>query len=140
MKQTSSEIYRDYAHLAARMALSAIPGVGGPALELFNQFLAPPIQRRREVWCNDLIERLAKLECEGRFNLKDLCNNEEFISTVLQASMVAIRYHQREKKEALRNAVLNAAVGQSLYDSMQELFLTFVEFRARSRNRLAIGI
>src|SRR5260370_904038 len=109
------------------MALSAIPGLGGPALELFNRLLAPPIRRRQEAWLDELAERLDKLEREHRLKLEDLSTNEEFISAVMQASTAAVRNHQEEKRKALRNAVLNTALGQSLDGSKRELFLSFVD-------------
>lgn len=117
----------DDLHRGARAALSAIPFVGGAAVELFNRLLAPPIQRRRDAWLNVLAERIAKLEQEGRINVEELQNNDEFVSTVMQASQVAIRNHQQEKLDALRNAVLNTAIGQSPDDSKREMFLGFVD-------------
>lgn len=117
----------DELHRGARAALSAIPFVGGAAVELFNRVLAPPIQRRRDAWLNVLAERIAKMEQEGRINVKELQNNDEFVSTVMQASQVAIRNHQQEKLDALRNAVLNTAIGQSPNDSKREMFLGFVD-------------
>ena len=117
----------DHVHLLARAGISSIPVIGGPALELFNYLLAPPIQRRRDEWLNELEERLSKFEQEGRVNLEALRDNEEFISTVMQASAIAIRNHEQEKIEALRNAVVNTAVGQSPENSKRELFLNFVD-------------
>lgn len=117
----------DDLHRGARAALSAIPFVGGAAVELFNRVLAPPIQRRRDAWLNVLAERIAKMEQEGRINVEELQNNDEFVSTVMQASQVAIRNHQQEKLDALRNAVLNTAIGQSPDDSKREMFLGLVD-------------
>ena len=117
----------DRLHLLARMGISSIPGLGGPALELFNALIAPPMQRRRDCWLAELEERLAKLEQQGRLNLDDLGRSDEFISTVMQASMIAIRNHRREKLEALRNAVVYVACGNSVEDSRRELFLSFVD-------------
>ena len=116
----------DEVHRGVRAVLSAIPIAGGAAVELFNRLLAPPIQRRRDAWLNDLADRVSKLEQEGRVKLDDLCNNDEFISSVLQASLIAVRNHQQEKFEALRNAVLNTALGQSPDDARREIFLRFI--------------
>ena len=121
------ESSRDDLHRVARAALSTIPIVGGAAVELFNHLLAPPIQRRRDAWLNDLAQRLAKLEQEGRVKIEDLQHSDEFISTVMQASQVAVRNHQKEKLDALRNAVMNTAIGQAPDDAKREMFLAFID-------------
>lgn len=117
----------DDVHRAARAALSAIPFVGGAAMELFNRVIVPPVQRRREAWLNDLAERVSALEREGRVKVEDLQNNDQFVSTVMQATEVAVRNHQQEKIDALRNAVLNTALGQSPEDAKRDMFLGFVD-------------
>jgi hypothetical protein len=45
----------------------------------------------------------------------------------MQASQIAVGTHQQEKLEMLRNAVLNVATGQSTDDSLQTMFLNFVD-------------
>ncbi len=117
----------DHLHLGARVALSAIPGVGGPALQLFNAIIAPPIEKRRNDWLNDLAERLYRLEQEKRLKVEDLRENDEFISAVMQATTVAVRNHHQEKIDALRNAVLNTALGQCPSDVKSAMFLALVD-------------
>lgn len=117
----------DDLHRAARAALAGIPFAGGAAVELFNRLLAPPIQRRRDAWLNVLAERVARLEQEGRVKVEDLQRNDEFVSTVMQASQAAVRNHQKGKLDALRNAVLNTALGQAPEDAKREVFLGLVD-------------
>ena len=117
----------DDLHRTVRATLAAIPVVGGAAGELFNRLLAPPIQRRRDAWRNDLADHVARLKQEGRLDFEDLKNNDEFFSTVMQASQAAIRNHQQEKIIALRNAALNTALGQAPDDSKREMYLGFVD-------------
>jgi hypothetical protein len=45
----------------------------------------------------------------------------------MHASQVAIRNHQKEKLEALRNAVLNAALSNAPDEDLQLMFLIFVD-------------
>lgn len=117
----------DDLHRAARAALAGLPIVGGAAVELFNRLLAPPIQQRRDAWLDGLAERIEKLEQEERVKVEDLRDNDEFVSTVMQASQVAVRNHQQEKIDALRNAVLNTAIGQAPDDAKREMFLGLVD-------------
>lgn len=50
-----------------------------------------------------------------------------FITTALQASTIALRNHQTEKLEALKNAVLNAALPNSPDENLQQMYLNFVD-------------
>lgn len=122
-----SESAGDHLHRATRAALASIPFAGGAAVELFNLILAPPIQRRRDEWLNALAERLGKLEQDGRVIIAELRDNDEFVSTVMQASQLAVRNHRQEKIDALRNAVLNTALEQAPEDSKRELFLRWID-------------
>ena len=104
----------DWAHTISKGALSAIPAVGGPAAELLAAIIVPPLARRRDEWIRALADGLHVLEArvEG-FTIAGLAENEAFVSTVMQATTVAVRTHQQEKREALRNAVLNVAAGRA---------------------------
>lgn len=116
----------DVAHSVAKAGLSAIPFVGGAAVELFQNIVQPPLDRRRTEWMVSLGERLQQLE-EAGLALEDLRENDEFISAAMYASQLAIRTHSQEKREALRNAVTNIAVGQAPEESMQHVFLNLVD-------------
>ncbi len=118
----------DVAHTVAKVGLSGIPWVGGPAAEIFSAIIAPPLSKRRDRWIQSIaagLERLEK-EVEG-FRIEELSKNDMFITTVMQASQAAIRNHQQEKLEALRNAVLNAALPNPPEEDMQLMFLNFVD-------------
>ncbi len=67
---------------------------------------------------------LRELEENPDIRLEDLQSNEQFISTVMQVSQIVLRTHQAEKRTALRNAVLNAALPQAPEDALQQVFLT----------------
>ena len=114
----------DIAHTAARVVTSLVPG----GTELLNAIIAPPIQKRRDEWIQSIAECLVRLEekVEG-FRIEDLSENETFVTTVLHASQVAIRNHQKEKLEALRNAVLNSALPDSPDDNIQSIYLNLID-------------
>jgi len=116
----------DTAHVGAKAGLSAIPVVGGPAAELLQFLLQSPIEKRRDQWMLEVAEGLRTLEAEG-LRLEDLQSNDEFVSIVLQATHIALRTHQAQKRDALRNAVLNVANGSSVEDALQSLFLNLVD-------------
>jgi len=118
----------DHAHLAVKAALSALPVAGGPAAELFAAIIAPPLARRRDEWLQSLADALAMLQerVQG-FRAESLADQEEFVSAALQASHAAMRTHQKEKIEALRNTVLNVALGRAPDEDLQAVFLGYVE-------------
>lgn len=117
---------KDVAHAAGRAALSAIPIAGGAAVEIFQHLIQPPLERRRIEWMDSVGERLTELEEVG-IRLESLSENEQFVSAVMSASQVAIRTHQSEKLEALRNAVENVARGQAPDEALQHMFFGFVD-------------
>lgn len=116
----------DAAHALAKAGLSAIPVVGGPAVELFQFLIQPPIERRRNAWMTEIGERLKDLEDQG-LRLEDLQNNDRFITAVVLASTAALRTHQTEKIAALRNAILHIAVGQGPEETIQHLLFSFID-------------
>lgn len=118
----------DWAHTAAKATLAAIPVAGGPAAELFGAVIVPPLTRRRDEWIRALADGLRALEArvEG-FTVGALADNEAFVSAVMQASQAAVRTHQQAKREALRNAVLNVAVGRAPDEDRQAMFLGWVD-------------
>lgn len=101
----------DKVHASVKAGLSAIPVIGGPAAEIFTQVIVPPLTKRRDAWLQGISDSLAELEekIEG-FSVQSLASNEEFITLMMQASVIAIRNHQKEKLSALRNVVLNSAI------------------------------
>jgi hypothetical protein len=120
----------DDVQYASRKGLaSIIPLAGGVASELMG-LLSSPVAKRRDDWFSDLERRLRDLEgrIEG-FRFDDLERNEQFVSATLQATQAALRTHQREKLDALRNAVLNIAVAKSNLppDDTQLMFLNLID-------------
>jgi len=118
----------DYAHAGLRAGLSTAPFLGGPLAEFFSIVIAPPLEERRDAYLIDIFTRLKKLEdrVEG-FKIEYLAKNENFISTLLYATQVAMRTHQKEKLEALRNAVVNSATLPKYDENFHLMFLNIVD-------------
>ena len=113
----------DTAHLVATAILSTIPG----AAELFEHFIMPPLEKRREEWREKVAEALKKLEANYGFNLEHLQSNEHFITIVVQATTIAVRNHQKEKIKALQNALINSATNSDVDDDIQLLFIRYID-------------
>jgi hypothetical protein len=116
----------DAAHSVVKAAISAVPYAGGAGAELFQALIQPPLEKRKTEWMERVAEGLKKLEANG-LDIGSLQDNEEFVSAVMQASHMAVRTHQEEKLQALRNAVLNVANQQAPEEALQTMFLNFVD-------------
>jgi hypothetical protein len=119
----------DVGHALAKGILSEVPLVGGAASEFFSLYVASPLSRRRDEWIQSLDARLADLEdkMEG-FQREDLPRNDMFVTAFLYAVPIAVRSHQEEKTEALRNAVLHAAVRDPPDDDLHLMFLSNIDY------------
>jgi hypothetical protein len=118
----------DKAHGALRVVLSAIPGIGSPLTELLSMVLAPSVVRRHDDWLKNLAGDFDRLESKvDGFKMQNLADNEPFISAAIQATRIAIGTHHQEKREMLRNALLNVAVGKGPQEELQEVFFAAIE-------------
>ena len=118
----------EIATAVAKGTVSAIPIAGGAISEFIATAVSLPLSKRRDAWLQDLEARLKELEHQiGDFTLDTLASNEQFVSATVQATQAAIRTHQTEKIEALRNAVLDAAVGKTVDSDYQTIFISLVD-------------
>jgi hypothetical protein len=113
----------------AKAGLSTIPIAGGPLAELLGLVIGPKLNERREKWLESIAERLFKLEEKDKeFKIENLITNEMFTTAFAYAMTIAVRNHQEEKIEALRNAVLNTALLSSTEEEdLHLMFLNFVD-------------
>jgi hypothetical protein len=105
----------------------AIPIVGSAATEIFNSMFEGPLSKRRTEWMIEVTDVLNELMDEGIVTEAGLQDNEAFISTVAQTCNMALRNHEKEKLEALRNAVKNSALPSCPSDDYRQMFLSFVD-------------
>ena len=127
----------DAAYALAKVGLSVIPVLGGTAAEIFSAVIAPPITKRTIEWIESISEKLKDLEkTVNGFKLENLAENQVFTTVVLHATQIAIRSHQQEKIEALRNAVINTALGTTISEDEEQIFLEYVDALTPSHLRL----
>ena len=118
---------RDHAHTLARAGVGSIPLAGAAATELFKKLIAPPLEKRRQEWMESVAEGLRQLEEQQRLSLDGLAENDTFIDAVMSASQAAIRTSQGEKREALKNGVLNSSLPDPPDESSQQIFIGLVD-------------
>ena len=117
----------DVAHTLAKAAVSAVPYIGGPAAELFNLVIVSPLEKRRQAWMEKVADALRLLESRQGLNLEELQTNDTFVNVLIQASSIALRNHQKEKIEALKNAVINSALGINMREEFQLPFIRYID-------------
>lgn len=102
-----------------------------PGGSLFTAFLGlfagPVYEVRKEEWTKRVGLAVTDLMDRDNLTLEDLQNNPAFVDAVLQASRIAVTTSQKEKIQALRNAVLNSASTPNIDTSRQQMFLTWVD-------------
>jgi hypothetical protein len=120
----------DYAHLLARVGLSAIPVLGGPIKEFFNAAVKIPLSKHLIEWIEELYKEVQELEKKvDSFNLDSLSEDSVFATKFSYAVQLAIRNHQEEKLNALRNSLLNIAINKpaDVEEAIQHLFLNYID-------------
>lgn len=107
-----------YKTVQAALALLARDVLG-----LFSIIMAPPLEKRQEEWQIEVVQTLAEVsEKLDSLTIENLSNNPVFITAVTNVTPIVIRTHQREKLEALRNVVVNAALPNPPDDDTQTMF------------------
>jgi hypothetical protein len=111
-----------------RALIAAIPFVGGSITEAWAGFFSSPLARRREGWLRDLALTVADVQREmPNLTPESLQNNDQFISAVLSATVIAVRTHRKEKLHALRNAAVSSLLNPDIDEDLQEMFMRYVD-------------
>lgn len=131
--------WKDRVHTGAQLIFSEIPAVGGLVTEVFNEIVTPSLERRRNEWLNDLMEKVVRLEqkVEG-FKIDSLAENDQFLTCLLEATQIALRTHQKMKLECLRNAVINTAIMESIDDDKINMYLHLVQVFGQNHLKLLL--
>ena len=117
----------DYGLAITKVASIAFPFLS-PGITLFDLITTPARSKRLSDWCEELRLRFNDFsqKVEG-MTPEALANSDAFISAFAQATQAAIKTHLPEKREALRNAVLNVALGKEPDEDRQQQFLALVD-------------
>jgi hypothetical protein len=106
------------------MVVAALPGLGGPAGVMLNELAYRRLAERRDDWLEELALRLIAIE--GRVgSLEDLTRDDHFVDALVTAGRIGERSH--EKREMLRNAVLNVALAAELTNDRRHVLFDLVD-------------
>lgn len=88
----------------------AIPIAGSFLSEIIDLLYKQPIEQRREEWLNDLAEALNEVQQrQVELTPEKLAENPDFVTVLHRATEVAVRTHKKEKRQYLKNAIVNSA-------------------------------
>ena len=127
MKKINKTTKEDILYSAIKIGLSSIPMLGTAATELFGLVVTPPLDKRRQKWMDQIAEKLKSLEENNQVNFINLSQNEQFIDTIIQATSIAIKTNEKEKIIALRNAVINVALNETVEKTKSQIFLNLID-------------
>ena len=117
----------DTVHAVVRAALSALPGWGGPAGVLFESIFAKPSERRTGAVVAMLSSAVAELQKRPTVDFDALRDNGDFCEFAHDVLRAASHTHRREKLDAFRNILVNAALPPALDDTKARVFLRLVD-------------
>lgn len=141
-RNRGTPVPKDFEHFwnlikAGCVTAGAVGAVAHPAMgllsigaEAINQVQYYITTRRSEEFADDVAEDLFEANRQHKLTVEQIqqvISSEQFNSTLLQARLIATRTHQEEKLEALRNAVLNVALGKETSADRQAQFLALVD-------------
>jgi len=124
MNKTTKE---DILYSTIKVGLGSIPILGSAATELFGLVVTPPLDKRRQKWMNEVAEKLKLLEGNNQVDFKNLSQNEQFVDAIIQATSIAIKTSEHEKIIALKNAVINVALNETLEKTKSQIFLNLID-------------
>lgn len=107
-------------------AVSAVPIVGGVVAEVGNLYLNP-LEKRKQRWVTEVTSAIN--EINNRFSILpgQLQENDQFISFLYHATILALKNHQQSKIDALRNAVVSSVDPKGLDEDLKLQFLRYVD-------------
>jgi hypothetical protein len=117
----------DFVNRMIKAGIGSLPVVGGPIAEFLNFVIGEPAQERRDDFMRELYRRIVDLEAsDSKFEPATLRENEQFQATFIQAAQMSMRTIQDEKREMLRNAVLNSAV-IDIDENVRQMFMQYID-------------
>lgn len=117
----------DVGYAVGKAAISIIPVAGAPASELLGLIVTPPLEKRRLEWMESIGNGLLELEQKVNIVFQELQNNDKFIDAAMDATQIALRTSEKDKLEALKNALLNSALPNSPDESFRKIFFSFID-------------
>jgi hypothetical protein len=117
----------DYLYTLTKAGIGILP-LGGTISELMSGLITPSIERRRNEWMKQVAIEITLLKKkQNNFKFEDIKDNETFTTTFLHATQTAMKNHQKEKLESLKNTILNSTQPNSPDEDLQLVFINYID-------------
>lgn len=128
MKPPAHSKGRELSNTAIEMVVNLVPTVGGALAVALMTGLNHNLNQRRQQWLTELAEMVEDLQEQiDGLEPETLAQNDVFVDAVVTATQMRLRTSQQEKIEALRNAMLNAALPDAPEADIQQLYLELID-------------
>ena len=107
-------------------AVSAVPFVGGLIAEVGNLYLNP-LEKRKQQWMAEVAHAIEEIHRRHSLLPESLQNDEKFVSFLYQATILALKNHQRQKITALRGALVSVASPEQISEDLAFQFLRYID-------------
>jgi hypothetical protein len=94
---------------------------------IIEKVFGSPFARRQREWMEEIAAAIRRLEEKRGIHPEELRDNPAFIDAAITAYQSFIKTSDKEKRTALRNAVLNAALPNAPSVIQQQIFLVLVD-------------
>ena len=115
---------------ACTAAVALNPAIGALAattiIDTINLFIPNTLGMRLDVWRSDVTNKLISLSQQKK-DLLDFIQGEQFQAIFIKATRAVTESYQREKIQALQNAVLNTASGIDINEDLQHSFIEMLK-------------
>jgi len=124
MDAVAPEVVQSVMRAISRAAPDDVPGVAG----LLDTALEGLLKKRRARWHRRFADAVAEIgKRVDETALAALCRKEHFLTIALEAAQIAWRNHSEEKLEALKWAVVHAALPEAANEEVQFMYLRYVD-------------
>lgn len=110
----------------ASAAMGLPPGTIEAPVSFALSLWAPPVQKRVDAWRQDVAESLEDLHRRVGA-IEDANRTDAVLDTVAAATAIAMRDASARKREALRNAIVNAGLPAGPSATKRQLFLRLID-------------
>ncbi|MBN1184243.1 MAG: hypothetical protein JXB49_18280 [Bacteroidales bacterium] len=117
---------KDAEYAVVKAAIASIPIAGAAASELLSLIVASPLEQRREKWMLEAGKAIKDLQEQG-LDIEQLRDDPVFIDMIIHTSQLAMQTGENEKREYLKNALVNYVKGETSDQAEMKIFLNLVE-------------
>jgi hypothetical protein len=105
--------------------LASLVGLVG-AGKLFKFIVASPLEKRTQEWMQNVAEAVDKLQTLGSIDVQSIQSNAEFVTFLTRTTLVAIQTHQAEKRDLLKQCLMNCVLSDIDFD-IKQLYISLVD-------------